>query len=66
MRRGRPRRSINRGVSAIVSSPFAPPDSGGPAGPQRSLVLAGGEMRVAYQAGVLAALEQAPRQRRPQ
>ena len=36
---------------------FAPPP--GDAGPRRSLVLAGGGMRVAYQAGVLRALDEA-------
>ena len=36
---------------------FAPPP--GDAGPRRALVLAGGGMRVAYQAGVLRALDEA-------
>ena len=48
-----------RGVTAVTSALFAPPDSARPAEARRSLVLAGGGMRVAYQAGVLAALEQA-------
>ncbi len=43
----------------MTSALFAPPDDARPAGTRRSLVLAGGGMRVAYQAGVLAALEQA-------
>jgi len=43
----------------VTSALFAAPDDSPPAGAQRSLVLAGGGMRVAYQAGVLAALEQA-------
>ncbi|MGH2627050.1 MAG: patatin-like phospholipase family protein, partial [Anaerolineales bacterium] len=42
---------------APVPTAFAPP--AGYAGPRRSLILAGGGMRVAYQAGVLLALEQA-------
>jgi predicted acylesterase/phospholipase RssA len=46
-------------VITLTSSPFAAPDNASPAETQRSLVLAGGGMRVAYQAGVLAALEQA-------
>ncbi len=46
-------------MTAVTSALFAPPDDARPAAAQRSLVLAGGGMRVAYQAGVLAALEQA-------
>jgi predicted patatin/cPLA2 family phospholipase len=43
-----------------VTSPLlATAGAASPAGERRSLVLAGGGMRVAYQAGVLAALEQA-------
>ena len=44
---------------AVTSALFAPPADASPTETQRSLVLAGGGMRVAYQAGVLAALEQA-------
>jgi predicted acylesterase/phospholipase RssA len=43
----------------VTSALFAPPDDARPAATRRSLILAGGGMRVAYQAGVLAALEQA-------
>jgi predicted patatin/cPLA2 family phospholipase len=46
-------------VITLTSSPFEPTDETGPGGARRSLILAGGGMRVAYQAGVLAALEQA-------
>jgi predicted acylesterase/phospholipase RssA len=46
-------------VITVTSALFAPADNASPAGTRRSLVLAGGGMRVAYQAGVLAALEQA-------
>ena len=46
-------------MTAVTSALFAPPDDARPAEARRSLVLAGGGMRVAYQAGVLAALEQA-------
>ena len=43
----------------MTSSLLADGDTEDPAGERRSLVLAGGGMRVAYQAGVIAALEQA-------
>jgi predicted acylesterase/phospholipase RssA len=43
----------------VTSRLLAAAGTAGPAGERRSLVLAGGGMRVAYQAGVLAALEQA-------
>ena len=41
-----------------MAHPYLAPDTGDDAGFRRSLVLAGGGMRVAYQAGVLAALEE--------
>jgi predicted acylesterase/phospholipase RssA len=43
----------------VTSLLLATAGAASPAGKRRSLVLAGGGMRVAYQAGVLAALEQA-------
>jgi hypothetical protein len=46
-------------MSAVTSPLLADGDTDDPAGDRRSLVLAGGGMRVAYQAGVIAALEQA-------
>ena len=49
----------NRKVTFTAVSPFAPTDQDGPDAVRRSLVLAGGGMRVSYQAGALAALEEA-------
>ncbi len=43
----------------MTSSLLATAGAATPEGGRRSLVLAGGGMRVAYQAGVLAALERA-------
>ena len=42
-----------------VPHPYLAPDEGDAGAARRSLVLAGGGMRVAYQAGVMAALDQA-------
>ena len=46
-------------MTVTPRSPFAPTDQDGNNAVRRSLVLAGGGMRVAYQAGALAALEEA-------
>jgi predicted acylesterase/phospholipase RssA len=46
-------------VTVTPTSPFAPVGADDPGAVRRSLVLAGGGMRVSYQAGALAALEEA-------